>query len=116
MLGPHLGWDLRAMEGLKQESDRARPALRGGGSGCSREWGCGGQTGQSRKRRTLSSPSQGSLMGSELLPGPPGIPYTTLFWIKNRLGPGGPLLLQAEHAGGKELKVTETDRRQAEAS
>lgn len=55
-------------------------------------------------------------MGSELLPGPPGIPYTTLFWIKNHLGPGGPLLLQAEHAGGKETKVTEMDKQQAEAS
>ena len=55
-------------------------------------------------------------MGSELLPGPPGIPYTTLFWIKNHLGPGGPLLLQAEHAGGKETKVPEMDKQQAEAS
>ena len=111
MLGPYLGWDLRAMVGLKQESDRARSALGGGGSGCTRDWGCGGQTGPSRKRWTFSSPSQGSLMGSELLPGPPGIPYTTLFWIKNPLGPGGPLLLQAEHAGGKELKVTRMGKR-----
>ena len=50
-------------------------------------------------------------MGSELFPGPPGIPYTTLFWIKHPLGPGGPLLLQAEHAGGKELKVTGMGKR-----
>ena len=74
VLGPHHGWDLRALEGLKQEGDRARSTLRGGGSGCSRKWGCGGQTGRSRKRRTLSSPSQDSVMGSEPLPGPPGIP------------------------------------------
>ena len=38
-LGPRHGWDLGAMEGLKQESDRAWSASGEGGSGCSREWG-----------------------------------------------------------------------------
>lgn len=80
--GPSSWMGLESHGGLKQESDRARSALRGGGSGCSREWGVVDRQGNLERGGHFRLHPRSSLIGSELLPGPPRIPYTTL-WIKS---------------------------------